>query len=499
VVMANHKDCPLLSLKEKFKDNIVAISFKGIARSSPAETVVALTVKTDALKEILHEIEEAPNDKLRSINYWIKPDYPAESLIYCCVGGTLLNFFTQNGAAPWIEEYKLFDNYPPFEKPGEYLRGCIPFDSESTFITRIKELKPKLDGIEYRFQKGIKKDKVPNLTLREQYIIEKVLEPETDYLKDHDQTKLKSLAIELGETDFDRFALYVEDICALVYLLGVSVKESVEYRGEPKVRAKLICRHSPDACWISKFSEDHEGIKFYAYPMPATFEIPTVYSLMVVAVIPNGKKMTVPEIKTFAEEWEPLKVTAKCIGEKRLSNGDSHLYCLVKAVAVDLILMDREKIKATSLLYALFNQDSPPKSSSWIRVEDGLEYAYPIFDSILSWQKNMENLKLIKFETEPAYEIHFPRTLEDDKGYSSEFTTESDPLSELFSDKLKSLPFPIKTNPQMVRNYYRVFERAPSRFAGPLGLFRKLDVLDVKIALEFLKGSVESSNRYFLR
>ena len=220
VVMASHKNCPLLSLKEKFRNSIGKTTVKGLVHCSPARHVICVDVKTSDLKNICSAITQQPESEL--IDVMIHPKKAEESRVYMYVKDPLLGSFTQDIGSiqtSWIVEYQLYDKYIPFNGSAEYLHLFTP-DSES-FLNRVRKLKQELKdeeiNIEYRFHRGIEKGEVAGLTIQEQYIVESILE--TNYFEKYDKNELKRLADELDE-NLDEFVKTAEDLCAKTYLMG---------------------------------------------------------------------------------------------------------------------------------------------------------------------------------------------------------------------------------------------------------------------------------------
>lgn len=223
-LVATHKDCPLLSLKEMYKGRIRSATIRGIvARSSPKH-VVTLSVATDDLKDICTTIKDK-FEKLELMDVFVLPDNPGESLIYCYASDSLLDILGQvQGGTFWIPEYQLYDHYDAFNSSAEYFHSFIP--SREHFLHRLGELRAQVganDGqlaLQYRFHRGIEKGRIPDLTIEEQYIVETALE--TDYLENYDKKELRNLAEELGE-DIDSLAGKAQDLIARVYLMGAAV------------------------------------------------------------------------------------------------------------------------------------------------------------------------------------------------------------------------------------------------------------------------------------
>jgi len=264
------------------------------------------------------------------------------------------------------------------------------------------------------------------------------------------------------------------------------------------MRTKIVCKHSPRACWVSNFSNSFEEIKLYAYPMAGTFEIPIIYHLAVVIVIPKEK---VPKdlekfkqtFRDFAEGW-PLKVTIDDAGENKQPDGELQLFYFIKALAREMLLTDSEKTKAYSLLNALFNQDSAPKSLRWICAEGGLERTYPVFPDVSSWKKNIDNIKNIMLDSMPVYTIIFPQNdIDYSVDYSVQFTAENDPLGK----NLQLVPFPLeRLDSDTIKILLEKIRSSPAPgFAKRYGLFNKLKKVDVKFLLEILKTLSELAKR----
>ncbi len=264
------------------------------------------------------------------------------------------------------------------------------------------------------------------------------------------------------------------------------------------MRAKLICEHSPIACWVSNFSNNHPGAKLYAYPISGRFTFPTIYFVVVAVVIPKDKvplysKKFEKELDDFAKGWS-LGVHLDKISERKQKNGDLHLYYFFKAEALEQHSTAREKIKAYSLLHALFDQDFPPKRLRWILAENGLEYVFPVFDDVSSWKGNVALLKDIKLDSKPVYDIKFPALDTDySSDYSAELAAQPDPLGELFSNNLQDLPFSLpdldNVDPTMIRSLIEV--QTSPRLWKRLRLRPKKE--HIKFVIELLKEFLKPS------
>lgn len=264
------------------------------------------------------------------------------------------------------------------------------------------------------------------------------------------------------------------------------------------MRAKLLCKHSPTACWVSNFSREHPGIRLYAYPISRGFKFPTIYFVAVVIVIPKDKLPADPKkfetrFREFAEGWPP-RLRLDRISEPRQRNGELHLYYFVKAEAIELISIDREKVKAYSLLYAVFNQDSPPRSLRWILAQDGLESTFPVFDDTSSWKRNVEHLKTITLDSEHVCDVMFPQDDADYSfDYSAEFAAQPDPLAQIFADSKGEFPFPVSEFDQADQDRIRELIRQQPRSGLWARLRSSLKKEHVRIALELLKEFLKSS------
>ncbi len=223
-IIAVHRDCPLLFLKENYKDSIREATVQGVVRRSSPKHVVSLSVKTRDLKDICSTIKKE-SERLELLDVLIRPERPEESQVYCYVTDDLLNIFSQvEGGTFWIPEYRLHEYYLPFNRSAEYLHSFIP--SREFFLSHLRELRGALEKeegkikVQYRFHHGIEKRRIASLTIQEQYIVERILE--TDYLENYDKKELKCLAEELQQ-NLDSTDQMVQDLCASVYVMGAMV------------------------------------------------------------------------------------------------------------------------------------------------------------------------------------------------------------------------------------------------------------------------------------
>ena len=223
-VVATHEHCPLLFLKDNYKDRIGVTTVQGIIHRSPPNHVISLRVKTGDLKDICNTIKQMP-ERLQLMDVLMHPEKPKESQIYCYVTDDLLNILSQvEGGTFWIPEYQLYENYRPFNRSAEYFHSFIP--SRESFLSQVRKLKSALKSkneemeIQYRFHDGIEKGRIPDLTIQEQYIVERALE--TNYLEKYNKKELEGLAEELAQ-NLDSLAEITQDLFARIYVMGAMV------------------------------------------------------------------------------------------------------------------------------------------------------------------------------------------------------------------------------------------------------------------------------------
>jgi len=219
VVMANHKGCPLASLKAELREKMGATEIQGVIRRSPSKHIATITVKSSDLKDVCTAIKRLP-EGLELIQILTPSEKPEESQIYCYLQDPILDIRTKDKDGTfWIPEYKLYESYLPFNnRPAEYFRAWIP--DRQFFLDHVHNLKSTLGReaeIEYGFRYGIEKAEVPGFSIKEQHIVESVLE--TKYFENEDKKELQALANELGE-DLDKLVETAEELCGLALLKG---------------------------------------------------------------------------------------------------------------------------------------------------------------------------------------------------------------------------------------------------------------------------------------